>query len=138
MEGIKESIFKFLRLDNLIRHLTGYVETRLELFKLEIKEEVARAIAHLVVLVFLVLFGLMLLLFLSIGVAQWLNAYLGQTATGYFVVGGVYFLLFLLFIIFKKPIDARIERAVRERMSQGKDKSYGTTGNTGSGEEALD
>ncbi|MFN5168242.1 MAG: phage holin family protein [Cyclobacteriaceae bacterium] len=138
MEGIKESIFKFLRLDNLIRHLTGYVETRLDLFKLEIKEEVARAIAHLVILVFLILFGLMLLLFLSIGVAQWLNAYLNQTATGYFIVGGVYFILFLVFIIFKKPIDARIERAVMERMNQRKEKSYGTTGDTGSGEEAID
>jgi hypothetical protein len=44
MEGIKDTIFKFLRLDNLVDNLSGYLETRLELFKVEVREDVARGI----------------------------------------------------------------------------------------------
>ena len=42
MDKIKDSIFKFLRLDNLVENLSGYVETRIELVKLEVREEIAK------------------------------------------------------------------------------------------------
>lgn len=46
MEGIKDTLFKFLRLDNLVDNLSGYLETRLALFKIEVREEIAHVLAQ--------------------------------------------------------------------------------------------
>ena len=42
---IKETILKLLKLDSLVDNLTGYFEGRIELMKYEIKEDLARGLA---------------------------------------------------------------------------------------------
>ena len=41
-----KGLFKLLKLDNMIEHLSGYIEDRIEIVKLEAKEEIATGIAH--------------------------------------------------------------------------------------------
>ena len=66
MEGIKDSLFKFLRLDNLMDNLTGYVEARVELLKIEIREDIARVLAKAIVVIMVAVLAMIFLLFLSI------------------------------------------------------------------------
>src|SRR5437868_15446995 len=98
------SIFKFLRLDNLIENLSGYVETRLELLKLEVREEIIKLISHGLMIGVCVLLGLLFLIFLSIGLANYISTYYGTTFTGYWIVSGAYAIICLIIILLLKTL----------------------------------
>ncbi len=105
MEGIKESIFKFLRLDNLMDNLTGYIEARIELLKIEIREDLAKVLAKAIMILMVVFLALLFLLFVSIGLAHYLNTIFGKPHVGYWMVAGIYGLPCLIFILFRKSIS---------------------------------
>ncbi len=110
MDKIAESILKFLKLDSLINHVTGYVEARIELMKVEIREDVAKSIARAIVAVTLILTGFLFLLFLSIGLAHFIIAYTHVAYIGYWSVAGLYGFLLLIVYVFRKPIYERFEK----------------------------
>lgn len=110
MENLKDIIFKFLRVDGLMSSLTGYVEAQIELFKLEIREDVAKAMSKAIVFFTLLLFGFLFLLFLSLGLAHFINSFFSEVYIGYWIVAGIYGLAFLLFLLFRKPIDRSFEK----------------------------
>jgi uncharacterized membrane protein YqjE len=114
MEKISETILKFLRLDNFVQTLTGYVETRIALLKIEIREDIAKAIARGVVTLAILLIGFIFLIFFSIGLAHFLNQFFAVTYAGYWLVAGFYGLLFLLLILFRKDIHLYFERKLSE------------------------
>ncbi len=109
MEKIKESIFKFLRLDTLMDNLTGYLEAQIALVKMEVRDEVAKILARGMVLVVALLFAFLFLLFLSVGLAHYLNSFFNKANMGYWIVAGIYGVPGLLFILFRKPISNKIE-----------------------------
>ncbi|MEY4931264.1 MAG: hypothetical protein RI909_1988 [Bacteroidota bacterium] len=110
MESIKDTIFKFLRLDNLMENLTGYVEARIELLKMEIREDVAKALASALMVLIVVFLALIFLLFLSVGLAHYLNNFFDQPQVGYWIVAGMYGVPCLIFILFRKNIGHSMER----------------------------
>ncbi len=109
MEGIKDTIFKFLRLDNLIANLSGLVETRIELIKIEIREDIAKVLARALMILIVVILALIFLLFLSIGFAHYLNTIFEKSHVGYWIVAGIYGIPCLIFIIFRKSISHSME-----------------------------
>jgi uncharacterized membrane protein YqjE len=115
---VKETLFKFLHLDNLVGNLTGYLETRLELYKVEMREDFARVLARAMVYIMLSLFGFLFLIFLSIGVANFINSFYDAAYVGYWIVAGVYALGFLLFLLFRKSIDKIIEQRFMEMIKR--------------------
>lgn len=121
MNGIKDTIFKLLRLDNLVENISGYVDTRVQLLKIEIKEDVAKVLSKGLVQGSIFLVGLLFLFFVSIGLAQYLNTYFENSFEGYLIVSGFYFLLFVGLIIFRKSIDKKFERYFSEVIKQIKD-----------------
>lgn len=114
MDKIAESILKFLKLDSLVHHVTGYVEARIELMKTEIREDLARAVSRAIVAVVLILTGFLFLLFLSIGLAHLIISYTHIPYVGYGAVGGLYGVLFLLVYLFRKPIYEKFEKELME------------------------
>ena len=110
MDKIVESILKFLRLDSLVQHVTGYVEARIELMKVEIREDLAKTIARAIILVTLILVGCLMLLFLSVGLAHYIGAYLQSSYLGYWVVAGIYGVFFLIVILFRNSIYEYFEK----------------------------
>lgn len=110
MEGIKETILKFLRIDSLVDHLSGYVDVRVKLLKIEIREEVAKVLSHGLVHITLAFFAFLFLIFVSIGIANYLNSVLGDSFSGYWIVAGVYLVLFGIMILFRKKIDRSFEK----------------------------
>jgi fatty acid desaturase len=110
MENLKDTIFKFLRLDGLMGSLTGYIETQILLFKLEIREDIAKAISKAIVFFALLLFGFLFLLFFSLGLAHYINVFFDEVYVGYWIVAGIYGVAFLLFLMFRKAIDRSFEK----------------------------
>lgn len=110
MEKIKEAIFKFLRLENLIENLTGYVEARVALIKIEIREEVVKVLSRGVILVFIIFLGSLFLLFLSLAGAHYLNMLFNNSYAGFLVISLAYGVLFALVMILRKPIDRYFEK----------------------------
>jgi hypothetical protein len=117
---LKESVLKFLKLDSLIENLTGYVEARIELTKLEIKEDLAKGLAK--VAVFMIM-GAVLTLFvilMSIAVALLIGKSVG-TFGGFSIVAGFYFLLALLVYGFRNPITEKLQDQLVQIMNKKKE-----------------
>src|SRR5882757_4445981 len=100
MEALKEKIFKLLRIDNLMENLTGYAEAKLELFKLEIREDVAKMLSKAMFYAILAIFGFLFLIFFSIGLAQFLNRFFNYPYAGFWIVSGGYAVAFLILVVF--------------------------------------
>ncbi|GHM99975.1 hypothetical protein WSM22_14650 [Cytophagales bacterium WSM2-2] len=112
---LKDSIFKFLRLDGLINSLSGYLETRFELLKMEVREEIVKVVAHGLTIGGSILLALLFLVFFSIGLASYISVSLGKSYAGYWIVSGGYALICLMVILFRKNIEDAIERYLKER-----------------------
>ena len=110
VDGWVEKLTKLLRLDTLLESLHGYVENKMELFKLEVREDVARIISRALVYLALSLFGFLFLVFSSIGLAHFINRYFSEEFAGYWIVAGSYALAFLIFLVFRKPLEGLFER----------------------------
>jgi uncharacterized membrane protein YqjE len=110
MENLKDSIFKFLRLDNLMGNLTGYVETQVKLVKMEVRDEVAKILARGLVIGCVLSLALLFLVFVSIGLAHYLNSLFQQAYLGYWIVAGIYGLPCALFLLFRKALSHSFEK----------------------------
>lgn len=118
IEGIKDKILKFLRLDGLFSHVSGYIEARVELVKIEIREEVAGILSRGLLLMLISMIGFLCLLFLSIGLAQYLNVVLESSFTGYLIVAAFYGVLLLGLLIFNKSFFKMLEKKFEEMIKQ--------------------
>ena len=116
------SIFKFLRLDNLIDSLSGFVETRLELLKLEVREEIIKVVSYGLMIGICFLLGLLFLIFFSIGLANYISTHYGTTFTGYWIVSAAYAIICLIIILLRKNISQLIERHLKEQAKHHKGK----------------
>jgi len=117
---IKESILKFLKLDGLLSNLSGYIETRVQLLKLEVREEIAKVISHGLIIGVCFLFALLFVIFVSIGLANYINVIFGKPYIGYLMVSGFYALLFIVIILLRKNIAQYIERNLKEQINKAK------------------
>lgn len=97
----KKGLFSFFNFDSIIENLTGYVEQRIALFKIEMKEDLALGTARLFIYLILSLSLFMILLFLSIAGAVLLNKVLNSASIGFFIIAGVYLVIFAIFFFLK-------------------------------------
>lgn len=118
MESIKDKIFKILHLDNLIDNASGYVEARLELYKIEIREDVAKVLSKALIYMTIGFFGFLLLIFFSVGLALFLNRYFAEAYIGFWIIGGIYGLAFLILLVFRKSINKDFEKHFMEMIKR--------------------
>ena len=85
--------------DSLIGNLTGYLDTRIDLVRLEVQETVSGIFISVIHGVLLALLGLMFLIFLSIFAGFALNSALNSAFLGFGIVAGVYLLLLVLVLV---------------------------------------
>ncbi len=100
----KGKLYKFLKIDAIIENLTALIEARLELAKLEIKEEVAKLGAKIIAGIVFAFLLVMIVIFLSISLATWVNYMLASMFLGYVIVTGFYMLVLAILIAFKVRI----------------------------------
>jgi hypothetical protein len=110
MEKIKDRILKFLHLDDIINSLSGYVEARVELIKIEIREEVAGILSRGLMIMLIFMIGFLFFLFLCFGLAQYLNTLLESQFAGYLIVALFFGLVLLVLLLFRKSFFKLLEK----------------------------
>lgn len=99
----------------MIELLKTYIDNRVELFKLSLVSVTANLAAKLISSFIVLLFSLMIVLLLSIGFSFWLGEVLGSVAVGFFIISGIYALIFLTYIAFGKT---KIEIILKDKVVQ--------------------
>lgn len=116
---LKDTLLKFLKMDSLIENITGYVETRIELMKIEMKEELAKAISK--ALVYVVIVGVLMLFVLLVSMAgAYKIAESVGTSGGFAIVAGFYLLVGLIVYAFRNSITEMLEDRFQEKMNKKK------------------
>lgn len=114
---IKETILKFLKLDGLVSNLTGYVEGRIELMKHEVKEDLARGLAKVSMIMLAALFFTFFLIFVSVAVAFKLSESMGEF-NGFGIVAAFYLLLLVVIVLFRNSISKNLEKKLKNLIIQ--------------------
>ena len=87
------------RNDSLIGNLTGYLDTRIDLVRLELQQKVSGALVGTIHGATLALLGLLFLIFVSIFAGLALNDALNSDFWGFGIVAGFYLLLLVLVLV---------------------------------------
>ncbi len=83
---------------SLFQTAGDYLETRVELLKLQAVNKSSDVVSSLVSIIIIAIIALLGFIILNIGLALWLSFLLGEAWYGFFVVGGFYLLLSLIMI----------------------------------------
>ncbi|MEO9965173.1 MAG: phage holin family protein [Reichenbachiella sp.] len=86
-------IFKISKLKETI---TDYIRVRIELFKLDLTEHLSNVLAQMIAYIIILIISGLVVTFLSIALANFLNAYFEGDSIGYLIVAGLYFVLLLI------------------------------------------
>lgn len=116
---MKDTILKFLKLDSLIEHLTGFVETRIELMKVEVQEELARVLSRALVFVVISSVLTLFILLFSMAISYKIGERLGNFG-GFAIVAGFYLLIGVIIIGFRTQISETVENKLEELMKRKK------------------
>lgn len=87
-------IHKKLKMDQIFESLTGYLEARIKLIRIEIKEEISESLARLIVFLLIGIFAIIAFVLISIGLSLWLGSLVESTFAGFFMLS-----LFYIFIV---------------------------------------
>ncbi len=110
-----KKLLSFLKVDSIFDDLTAIVEAKVELLKIELKEEAAKTAAKLISAVFLGLMVFLIVIFLSITIATLLNYFLESNFWGYAIVTLFYLLLLIGFKVFK--VGKKLEVTIEENLN---------------------
>jgi len=87
------------RNDSIIGNLTGYLDTRIDLIRLELQQKVSAALVGAIHGVTLAVLGLFFLIFLSVFAGLALNSALDSPFWGFGIVAGIYLVLLILVLV---------------------------------------
>lgn len=108
------SILKLLKLDSLFDSASAYIEARIALVKLEIKEEIAGVMARALMALMLFFTFSMFFLFLNLGLALYINMLFPEYPyMGFLLISAFYLLTLLVLIILKKTIG--LDKIIEEK-----------------------
>jgi len=105
---LKDTLSKFFKVDSLLGNLTGYVESRVDLLKIEIKEELAKSLAQAVAYLFIAFILALFLTFISIAVALLLSERFGNF-TGFSAVSVFYLITGIILWFSRDKIISALE-----------------------------
>lgn len=118
LENIKDEVFRLLGIDSLIKSLSDYVEARVELVKMEIREEVSRHLSRFFVSLVIALFFCMAFGLLSITAGLYLNEALDSRWQGFLVVGSIYLFLAFVILLFRGALVRSVQNRMKDRMNR--------------------
>ena len=102
-----------------MENVTGYVETRLEIMKYDLKQDLAKALSKAAVLILVAGAGIFFLFFFSTAIALVLASHLGNFA-GFGIVSALYVLTAVTIFLKREPIGKRIEKEIKEVIKEKK------------------
>ena len=101
MADEKGKILKLFKFDKLFENLTGYIETQIELVKLDLKEQTQEGLENIFQVVLMMFLASFVVLFMSFGISVLLNSVLNSKYLGYLLVAFVYLILFIVILLDK-------------------------------------
>ena len=118
----KSKLLNFLKVDSLVDSILQYFEKRIELVKLEIKEESSVIGAKILINLIIGFLLLFFLLFLSLLASMLINEIYESKFLGEAVVAGFYIFLVILIQVLRKTanLDARIEFIIYKLLTGNK------------------
>ena len=112
-------LLDIFRVKNIINALIGYIETKVELYKIQFKEEIAKALSILVLVIIFSMIGLLFVFFLSHFIAQIINNYVNSYYVGYLVVTFIYMIAGVIIYFTRNKIkDSVIDMMFPEEESE--------------------
>jgi hypothetical protein len=108
---LKDTLMKFFKLDGLASNFTGYLEARVELLKLEIKEDIAKGLSKVILFILVAFVFTLFVFFVSMAVAYKLGEFVGPFG-GFAIIAGVYLLVGLVLYLKRDAISKTIEKQV--------------------------
>jgi hypothetical protein len=108
---LRDSIAKFFKVDSLISNLTGYVETRIELLKVEAKDELSKGISNIVVYLFLAFVFAVVVIFISVALALLIGLKTG-TIAGFAIVAAIYLLAGVVLTAKRESLIQSLEKKI--------------------------
>ncbi|HCW06965.1 MAG TPA: hypothetical protein DGG95_06330 [Cytophagales bacterium] len=116
MIDIKDTILKFLKLDSLIASLSGYLESKVDLLKLEVREELIKVVSRGLMVGVYFLLGMLFLVFFSFGLANYLGERMNSIYSGYWIVSAGYALIGIILIFFRHNISRFLESHLKNQL----------------------
>ena len=101
------------RNDSLVGNLMGYLDTRIDIIRLETQEKVKNAFVGTAHGVTMALIGLLFLVFLSIFAGLALNAALDSSYWGFGIVAAIYLVLLIVFVV---GVDKKLFQGLADKM----------------------
>lgn len=105
---------KIFDFNKLTETVSAYIETRIELLKLDFQEQAVTFIAKALSWAMIGLCALAFLLFISFGISSLVNQWLESSYLGYMIVAGVYLLFAIATYLWKDAIEGRIRKSVSD------------------------
>jgi len=104
-------------LELLFEKTADYVETRVDLLKLQAVDKTSDIVSSLVVLLIAGLVFAIVFFILNIGLALWIGSLLGKTYNGFFIVAGFYAIIGLIIYLLRgKFIKAGISNLIIKKL----------------------
>lgn len=88
-------------LSEVKNEINDYVQNRIDLTKLQLAEDLSRFISRVAIKLVLFYIGLFVLIFISMAAAYAIGTYLNSTELGFMIVSGIYFIIGIIFYLFK-------------------------------------
>ena len=94
----------------MIELLKSYIEKRIQLVKFELIEVLANVASGLVSSFLILAFAMFIALMLSLSLAFWFSELLESYTLGFALVGGLYLLIFIIYLlVFKDKISIQVK-----------------------------
>jgi len=104
------------KIEELSDKLKSYIDTRYDLIVLQTSDKVSIIGSEFIAYLLIGILSILFIVLFSIALSLYISFLYGNTFTGFFAVGGLYFILAVLLIAFKKhltnPFRNKIIRAV--------------------------
>lgn len=100
----KNKAADILNLEKVINHLSKFIELKLEIYELKVKEQLVVIISSFATMVLILSFGMFMLFFSSLALGFYLNIIFESEFIGFVLIGLIYMLICILLIVFKDKI----------------------------------
>lgn len=120
---MENKFLKFLKLDGLLDSVKGYIETRIQLFKLEMQEKAANVITSAIFIGLLIFCGLMMLMFLSLALGNYLNEVFGNSYMGFCALGLFYLIMVILLAsnVSRGVLHRKVQKSIKQAFVKKKE-----------------
>lgn len=100
------------QLEEIKDTLLKYFETRIDLFKIEIRDKIEQAAVMAIYAASLLCIGLVILILIVILLGTFLNRWLDSDYLGYLILLGIFVLNLVLWIVFKEKLIVLIRKVI--------------------------